>query len=88
MRRTALYRLCALLAALHWAYAHAAQSAWMPTASASASYGPELQGFEYPSPVSTFEFSSQGQSLHMRYMDVRPEKGNGRAVVLLHGKNY
>ena len=88
MRRTALYRLCALLAALHWAYAHAAQSAWMPTASASASYGPELQGFEYPYPVSTFEFSSQGQSLHMRYMDVRPEKGNGRAVVLLHGKNY
>jgi pimeloyl-ACP methyl ester carboxylesterase len=88
MRRTALYGLCALLAALHWAYVRGAPSGWMAAANASASYGPELQGFEYPYPVSTFEFSSQGQSLHMRYMDVRPEKGNGRAVVLLHGKNY
>jgi pimeloyl-ACP methyl ester carboxylesterase len=35
-----------------------------------------------------FEFTSQRQSLHMAYMDVRPQKWNGRTTVLLHGKNY
>jgi pimeloyl-ACP methyl ester carboxylesterase len=51
-------------------------------------YGPELQGFEYPYPVARFEFSSQWEQMHMAYMDVRPQQDNGRAVVLLHGKNY
>jgi len=51
-------------------------------------YGPELQGFEYPYPVTRFEFSSQREQMHMAYMDVRPQQGNGRALVLLHGKNY
>jgi hypothetical protein len=51
-------------------------------------YGPELQGFEYPSPVLHFRFSSQGQALDMAYMDVQPEKPNGRAVALMHGKNF
>jgi pimeloyl-ACP methyl ester carboxylesterase len=52
------------------------------------SYGPELQGFEYPYPVSQFEFSSQQQALHMAYMDVQPPRANGRVAVLLHGKNF
>jgi pimeloyl-ACP methyl ester carboxylesterase len=51
-------------------------------------YGPELQGFEYPHPVHDFVFVSQGQTLHMAYMDVQPAKPNGRTVVLLHGKNF
>jgi pimeloyl-ACP methyl ester carboxylesterase len=51
-------------------------------------YGPELQGFDYPYPVSRFEFSSQREQMHMAYMDVRPQHANGRSVVLLHGKNY
>jgi pimeloyl-ACP methyl ester carboxylesterase len=51
-------------------------------------YGPELQGFEYPYPVKRFEFTSQQQPLHMAYMDVRSDHPNGRAVVLLHGKNF
>jgi pimeloyl-ACP methyl ester carboxylesterase len=51
-------------------------------------YGPELQGFEYPYPVRQFEFASQQQPLHMAYMDVRPDHPNGRAIVLLHGKNF
>ncbi|CAD6559012.1 alpha/beta fold hydrolase [Paraburkholderia sabiae] len=51
-------------------------------------YGPELQGFNYPAPVHQFEFNSQGEALHMAYMDIAPEHPNGRTVVLLHGKNF
>ncbi|WP_230975427.1 alpha/beta fold hydrolase [Acetobacter garciniae] len=51
-------------------------------------YGPNLEGFAYPWPVETFDVVSQRQTLHMAYMDVRPEKPNGRTVVLLHGKNF
>jgi len=56
--------------------------------SGATAYGPELQGFEYPYAVARFEFSSQREQMHMAYMDVRPQQDNGRAVVLLHGKNY
>ena len=53
------------------------------------SYGPELQGFEYPYPVQHFQFQSQGKSLQMGYMDVAPKgKGNGQSIVLMHGKNF
>ncbi|WP_347555850.1 alpha/beta hydrolase [Robbsia sp. KACC 23696] len=53
-------------------------------------YGAELQGFDYPYPVSYFHFASQRQQLSMAYMDVAPDpqKANGRTAVLLHGKNY
>ena len=48
-------------------------------------YGPELEGFEYPF---TFSFPSQGRTVSMTFMDVAPNKPNGRTVVLLHGKNF
>ncbi|MGU9811274.1 alpha/beta fold hydrolase [Pseudomonas sp. LF052] len=52
-------------------------------------YGPELQGFKYPYLVEHFNFESQGKSLQMGYMDVPAQgKANGRAVVLMHGKNF
>lgn len=51
-------------------------------------YGPELQGFDYPAPVHRFAFTSQGEALHMAYMDVPPANPNGRTAVLLHGKNF
>ena len=51
-------------------------------------YGPELEGFSYPAPVQQFEFASQGEDLHMAYMDVRPLHPNGQSAVLLHGKNF
>ena len=51
-------------------------------------YGPELEGFEYPYPVAQFEFSSQRERMHMSYMDVHPQPGSGRTVVVLHGKNF
>ena len=52
-------------------------------------YGPELQGFDYPWPVRDYAFTSQGQALTMRYMDVpAAAKPNGRTAVVLHGKNF
>jgi pimeloyl-ACP methyl ester carboxylesterase len=52
-------------------------------------YGPELEGFSYPFPVSQYRFDSQGESLHMAYLDVQPTVSpNGRTAVLLHGKNF
>src|SRR5580698_4331485 len=51
-------------------------------------YGPELQGFDYPWPVSHFRFASQGADLDMAYMEVAPAKPNGEVAVLLHGKNF
>jgi pimeloyl-ACP methyl ester carboxylesterase len=51
-------------------------------------YGPDLQGFDYPYPVSHFAFSSQRQNLQMAYMDVAAQHPNGRTVVLMHGKNF
>src|SRR5450631_1112971 len=52
------------------------------------SFGPELQGFDYPYPVAHFDFPSQRQTLHMAYMDVSPTNANGRTAVLMHGKNF
>jgi len=49
---------------------------------------PMLADFDYPYPVHRYEFTSQGQSLAMAYMDVRPAQPAGKTVVLLHGKNF
>ena len=51
-------------------------------------YGPELEGFDYPHRVNQFQFTSQGDAVHMAYMDVLPPQPNGRTVVLLHGRNF
>jgi pimeloyl-ACP methyl ester carboxylesterase len=59
-----------------------------PATAQTPSYGPELQGFDYPYPVEHFAFSSQGQTLDMAYMDVKPTNPNGETAVLLHGKNF
>jgi pimeloyl-ACP methyl ester carboxylesterase len=55
------------------------------TAMAQSGYGAELQGFNYPYPISEYAFTSQGLPMKMAYMDVEPEKANGRTVVLLNG---
>jgi pimeloyl-ACP methyl ester carboxylesterase len=62
-------------------------AAQQPTRNAPA-YGPELEGFDYPFPVEHFAFASQRQPLQMAYLDVRPDRPNGRTAVLLHGKNF
>lgn len=59
-------------------------------ATSEPAYGARLEGFDYPYPVSYYDFHSQRQDLQMAYMDVKPEPAmaNGRTAVLLHGKNY
>jgi pimeloyl-ACP methyl ester carboxylesterase len=51
-------------------------------------YDAALSGYAYPFEVKSFSFASQGQPLRMAYMDVVPEKANGKVVLLLHGKNF
>jgi pimeloyl-ACP methyl ester carboxylesterase len=51
-------------------------------------YGGELEGFDYAYPVQYFDFKSQGNAMHMAFLDVRPAAPNGRTAVLLHGKNF
>jgi len=73
----------ALAAAFACAWGACAAAADHPT------YGPELEGFDYPHPVQAFAFDSQRQRLEMAYLDVAPTgAANGRSVVLLHGKNF
>ncbi|WP_421805400.1 alpha/beta fold hydrolase [Jejubacter calystegiae] len=55
---------------------------------AAVTYGENLEGFDYPWPLHHFDFQSQQQELRMGYMDVKPEKPNGRVAVLMHGKNF
>lgn len=50
-------------------------------------YNKELDGFEYPFEVKTFNFNSQNQDLKMRYMDIG-NKDAAKVIVLLHGKNF
>jgi pimeloyl-ACP methyl ester carboxylesterase len=49
---------------------------------------PDATTFAYPYPVSFFELTSQRQRLRMAYIDAAPASPNGRAVLLLHGKNF
>lgn len=43
---------------------------------------------EYPFAVHFLNLHIQNQVLQMAYMDVRPEKPNGKSILLLHGKNF
>src|SRR5208283_37159 len=48
-----------------------------------------LEGYDYPYRVDFLPITIEGQDLRMAYMDVSPVgKGNGRSVMLLHGKNF
>jgi pimeloyl-ACP methyl ester carboxylesterase len=48
-----------------------------------------LEGYPYPYPVAFFDLHQEGQDLRMAYMDVGPSgQGNGKTVVLMHGKNF
>ena len=48
-----------------------------------------LENYQYPFPVDFIQLNEQGQSLKIAYMDVKPTgKVNGKAIMLLHGKNF
>jgi pimeloyl-ACP methyl ester carboxylesterase len=48
-----------------------------------------LENLPYPHPVQFLPLVVEGQDLRMAYMDVRPDgAGNGKVVLLLHGKNF
>jgi pimeloyl-ACP methyl ester carboxylesterase len=48
-----------------------------------------LEGWPYPYPVHMLPLEVQGQTVRMAYMDVPPTgPANGRAILLLHGKNF
>lgn len=49
---------------------------------------PLLENYQYPYPVKFITLSLQQQSFKMAYMDVQPERSNGKTIVLLHGKNF
>lgn len=50
--------------------------------------GPNLERFHYPFPVQTMAVTLMGRPAQMAYMDLAPDRPNGRTVVLLHGKNF
>jgi pimeloyl-ACP methyl ester carboxylesterase len=58
-------------------------------ARAAEPYGIGLEGYPYPYPVSLLTLSEDEDALRMAYMDFRPAgTGNGRTVLLLHGRNF
>jgi pimeloyl-ACP methyl ester carboxylesterase len=48
-----------------------------------------LENVKYAYPVNLFPLKMENQDLRLAYMDVQPSgKGNGRTVMLFHGKNF
>jgi len=47
-----------------------------------------LSSVKYPYQTHFLKLNVQNQELEMAYMDVHPEKPNGKCVMLLHGKNF
>lgn len=74
-----------VLAAALLAFACVASAAGTPAAT---DLGARLERYDYPQPVRRFHVENQGHALEMAYMDLAPEKANGRVAVLLHGKNF
>jgi len=47
-----------------------------------------LSEYKYPYEVHFLDLKSQDNVLKMAYMDVQPQKSNGKTIMLLHGKNF
>ncbi|MFP3831831.1 alpha/beta fold hydrolase [Chryseobacterium sp. SIMBA_028] len=47
-----------------------------------------LSDYQYPFEVHFLDLKSQDNNLKMAYMDVKPQKPNGKTIMLLHGKNF
>lgn len=70
-----------LLLALVALSANAQEKALPPT-------GIRMENIKYPFEVKELSLTIQGQKVAMAYMDVKPQKPNGKTVLLLHGKNF
>lgn len=46
------------------------------------------QTIDYPYQVNYLQLTLEGKEVQMAYMDVKPSRPNGEAVVLFHGKNF
>ena len=46
------------------------------------------QSVSYPYPVRFISLPMERQGVRMAFMDVHPDKANGKTVLLLHGKNF
>lgn len=64
----------------------------LPVAAGAADLQPlsiSMEEYRYPYPVQLLPLAIEGQDLRMAYMDVKPVgPDRGRAVLLLHGKNF
>jgi len=89
MMRKRAAALCAALLAIPLAVI-AAQAAdpREPGTAQREPYGIGLEGFPYPHPVYLLPLVNDGEQLRMAYMDIAPVQGNGRVVLLLHGRNF
>jgi hypothetical protein len=45
-----------------------------------------LTNYQYPYPVQFLDFKSQNQDLKMAYMDIKPEKPNGKRLFCFTAK--
>jgi pimeloyl-ACP methyl ester carboxylesterase len=69
--------------------AFAVASATRAAPPAAEPLGIAMEGYPYPFPVKQLLLQVEGQDLRMAYMDVAPTGApNGRAALLLHGKNF
>ena len=60
-----------------------------PVAATDAPLGIGLEGFAYPYPVRFLDVTRDNEAQRLAYMEVPPTgAGNGRTVVLLHGRNF
>jgi pimeloyl-ACP methyl ester carboxylesterase len=84
--------LLSSVVALSLSLGASSSSAQTPEGSATAipsdAIGIAMEGIPYPFLLKFIPTEIEGQSLRMGYMDVQPTHPNGRAVVLLHGKNF
>ena len=49
---------------------------------------PLLENYAYPFPVKFITLSVQHETYRMAYMDLHPDRPNGKTVLLFHGKNF
>jgi len=82
--------LFSLLAAALLAPSLSAQVSTIPTSPGihTDAVGIAMEGVPYPFLVQFLTVDIEGQPSRFAYMDVQPEKSNGRCVLLLHGKNF